>query len=110
VLLLSFVVERPFCRYACPLGATIGLVGKLSPVAIQRQGDACVGCSLCTKSCPVGIPVERMSRVTDSNCVMCFECLGSCPSESGLNVTLTLPGVPARPATPPAPGRGAEAA
>ena len=97
VLLLSFVVERPFCRYACPLGATIGLVGKLSPIAIERKGDSCVGCNLCSTACPVGIPVERLSRVTDSNCLMCFECLGSCPSESGLNVTLTLPGVPTRP-------------
>lgn len=99
VLLLSFVVERPFCRYACPLGATIGLLGKLSPVAIQRQGDACLGCSLCTRSCPMNIPVERLSRVTSSNCSMCLQCLGACPSATGLNVTLTLPGLPARPRT-----------
>ena len=91
VLLLSFVVERPFCRYACPLGATIGLIGKLSPIAIERRGDACIGCSLCTKACPVGIPVERVTRVTDTNCLMCLECVGACPSAPGLNVTLTLP-------------------
>jgi ferredoxin len=99
VLLLSFVVERPFCRYACPLGATIGLIGKLSPIAIERRGDACIGCNLCTRACPVGIPVERVTRVTDTNCVMCLECVGACPSAPGLNVTLSLPGT--RPSVPP---------
>jgi polyferredoxin len=94
VLLLSLVVERPFCRYACPLGATIGLIGTLSPIAIERRGVACIGCSLCTKACPIGISVERQTRVTDTNCLMCLECVGACPSASGLNVTLTLPAKP----------------
>lgn len=98
VLGLSFAVERPFCRYACPLGATIGLVGKVSPVALRRSADACAGCSLCTRACPVGIPVERMSTVTSTSCLMCLQCVGACPSAPGLNVTLALPGFSAGPA------------
>ncbi|HYO20683.1 MAG TPA: 4Fe-4S binding protein, partial [Dermatophilaceae bacterium] len=35
-LVLALVIERPFCRYACPLGAVQSLAGKLSPIAVQR--------------------------------------------------------------------------
>lgn len=31
-------IERPWCRYACPLGAETGLVGMLSPVQLRREG------------------------------------------------------------------------
>jgi hypothetical protein len=32
MLIMALVVERPFCRYACPLGAVIGIVGSARPV------------------------------------------------------------------------------
>jgi polyferredoxin len=34
-LVASFFVERPWCRYACPLGAASGLLGKFSPVYLR---------------------------------------------------------------------------
>jgi polyferredoxin len=50
MLVMALVVERPFCRYACPLGAVIGIVGKASPVAVQRNAAACLGCDLCNRA------------------------------------------------------------
>src|SRR4030065_1553054 len=41
ILVASFFVERPWCRYACPLGAASGLLGKFSPVYIKREPNAC---------------------------------------------------------------------
>ncbi len=91
VLLLSLVVQRPFCRYACPLGAVQSLIGRASPVAIQREASACLGCDLCNQACPVGIPVNTRSRVTDTSCLGCLECVAACPSVPALGVTLALP-------------------
>lgn len=91
VLVASFFVERPWCRYACPLGAIVGSVGKLSPVTVQRESAACLACGVCTTNCPMGLPVDQLTRVDSPDCIMCLRCVGVCPTRDGLNVTLTLP-------------------
>jgi polyferredoxin len=88
---LALVVERPFCRYACPLGAVQALVGKASPIAVQRDADACLGCDLCNRACPMAIPVNARTRVTDTSCIGCLECVAACPSQPALGVTLAAP-------------------
>ena len=90
-LVLALFVERPFCRYACPLGAIQSLAGKLSPIAVQRDSSACLGCDLCNQACPMAIPVNTRTRVTDASCIGCLECVAACPSQNGLSVTLGLP-------------------
>ncbi len=91
VLVLSLFVRRPFCRYACPLGAIQGLAAKISPVAVQRDADSCLGCDLCNQACPMSIPVNRRTRVTDSTCLGCLECVAACPSRDALGVSVALP-------------------
>ena len=91
MLVLSFVVPRPFCRYACPLGAVQGLISKASPVAVQRDADACLGCDLCTRACPMALQVDRTTRVTSAQCIGCLECVAACPSEQALGISVALP-------------------
>ena len=100
-VVLALFIERPFCRYACPLGAVQSLGGKLSPIAVQRDASACLGCDLCNQACPVAIPVNTRTRVTDTSCTGCLECVGACPSQDGLTVTLAMPTFRTRRATPP---------
>lgn len=91
MLFMALFIERPFCRYACPLGAVVGLLGKASPVAVQRSGDACLGCDICNRACPMRIPVNARTRVTDAACNGCLECLAACPSRDALAVRVSLP-------------------
>jgi polyferredoxin len=100
-LVLALFIERPFCRYACPLGAVQSLAGKLSPIAVQRDASACLDCDLCNKACPMAIPVNTRTRVTDTSCTGCLECVVACPSQDGLTVTLAIPTFSTRRATPP---------
>ncbi len=90
-LVASFFVERPWCRYACPLGAASGLLGKLSPVYLKREGDACKVCQICTKACPMGLEVHTATTIKSADCVACLECVGACPRNGALEVKIGLP-------------------
>ena len=90
-LVASFFVERPWCRYACPLGAASGLLGKLSPVYLKREGDACKVCQICTKACPMGLEVHTATTIKSADCVACLECVGACPRSGALEVKIGLP-------------------
>ncbi len=87
----SFFIERPWCRYACPLGAASGLIGKLSPVYLKREGDACKACKICTKACPMGLEVHTATTIKSVDCVSCLECVGACPRNGALEVKIGLP-------------------
>jgi polyferredoxin len=90
-LIGSLFVERPWCRYACPLGAASGLLGKLSPVYLKRESAACTSCKICTKACPMGLEVHTATTITSVDCMSCLECVGACPREGALEVKVGFP-------------------
>ena len=90
-LVSSFFVERPWCRYACPLGAASGLLGKLSPVYLKREADACKVCKVCTNACPMGLQVHTAATITSVDCIGCLECVDACPREGAMEIKIGLP-------------------
>jgi len=91
VLVASLFVERPWCRYACPLGAATGLVSKLGPLYLKRDAKACTACAICTKACPMGLPVHSATTIKSADCIGCLECVGECPREGALELKLGIP-------------------
>lgn len=87
----ALFVDRPWCRYACPLGAVNGLVARLSPVRLERNASACVDCGLCTRSCPMGVDVAKADAVTSAECTGCLECVEACPRAGALELHVGLP-------------------
>jgi polyferredoxin len=90
-LVASLFVERTWCRYACPLGAATGLVSKLSPVYLKRESEACKSCAICTKACPMGLPVHTATTIKSVDCIGCLECVDECPREGALELKLGIP-------------------
>lgn len=72
----SVLISRPFCRLACPLGATYGLANRWSRVQITVDRDRCTGCGVCARSCPMGLRPHLDASSTD--CIRCEQCLGYC--------------------------------
>jgi polyferredoxin len=93
MVILSFFIERPWCRYACPLGAVSGLFGRLSPVFIKRQVNLCKNCGVCSKACPMGLPVYSSNTVKSVDCIGCLKCLDSCPQVVALELKVGAPAV-----------------
>lgn len=91
VVILNFFVDRAWCRYLCPVGATFGFVSLFSPTKVARNEQTCISCKLCTKSCPMGIDVAEMSKVNDSECITCLKCVDACPVEGALELKMNLP-------------------
>jgi polyferredoxin len=87
VLFVTFFVERGFCRYACPLGGAISLLGKLSLVRIRRSAGGCKGCAVCEVPCPVKLHVAS-SNIVSSNCIGCMACVEACPRKGTLELQL----------------------
>jgi len=80
-ILLSMVVERPWCRYACPYGAFLGLSNRIRLFRLKRKEATCIHCSACDKACPMGIPVSQRDAVRDLSCISCLKCTSeeACP-------------------------------
>lgn len=81
VMLLSLIVERPFCRYACPYGAFLGLTNFFRIMPIRRNASTCISCSKCDKACPMGVTVSNKTTIRDTACISCLLCSSdaACP-------------------------------
>ncbi len=83
----SLVYERFFCRYACPMGAFLGLVSRFSWFKVRRSEELCTDCGLCDTACPVGIDVSCASCVDSAECISCGECVNACTRHGALSIS-----------------------
>ncbi len=72
VLLLATVfVRNLYCRFLCPVGATLGLLSYLTVFKIKRWSE-CNTCKICQKACEWG--AIDGPRILVTECVRCDDC------------------------------------
>jgi NosR/NirI family transcriptional regulator, nitrous oxide reductase regulator len=72
VLLAATVfVRNLYCRFLCPVGATLGLMSYLTVFRIKRWSE-CSTCRICEKTCEWGAIQGPKILVTE--CVRCDDC------------------------------------
>lgn len=64
-------VRNLYCRFLCPVGATLGLLSYLTVFKIKRWSE-CNTCKICQKACEWG--AIDGPRILVSECVRCDDC------------------------------------
>ncbi len=80
-LLLSLIIERPWCKYLCPYGALLGITNFFRIFKISRNSKTCTQCKICDNNCPMNIEVSKTEKVLNHQCISCYKCTSEelCP-------------------------------
>ncbi|HEY3325974.1 MAG TPA: 4Fe-4S binding protein, partial [Novimethylophilus sp.] len=101
---LALFVERPFCKYLCPLGAGLAIPTTFRRIGLKRKAE-CVTCHACQKGCG-SLAIDDQGRIDQRECLLCLECQilyyddHSCPPLSKERRTRTKAGLPLTPISP----------
>jgi len=82
ILFLSLRVTRLWCRSICPLGALLGAVSRWSVLGLHKDPERCNNCNRCLLHCQGGDDPIGSAPWRKSECVMCMNCVGSCPDHA----------------------------
>ena len=80
VLVLELLTRRFYCRYFCPLGALLALIGSRRRLQVILQGQGCTGCARCALVCPIGL-LPHQGESTTAYCWNCGACIERCPEQ-----------------------------
>jgi polyferredoxin len=88
VLALVLKDNRAFCKYLCPVAVPLKATARFSLLKVTGDPAACNCCEqrTCVTVCPmnVRIPdyVAQGKRVLSTECILCQECINTCPDEA----------------------------
>ena len=94
IIVLELTVLRRWCASLCPIGALLGLIGRLSKTlrptaneaACLRTRDGAGGeatCAACSTACPEHIdPRADLGSTAATECTRCHRCADACPAHA----------------------------
>lgn len=85
-----FLGRRAMCHCICwmapfmVLGSKLGRLLHAPQLHVFAKGDACIQCGMCTRACPMSLPVQELvgdGGVDHSECIQCGACCDACRSD-----------------------------
>lgn len=79
---LNFFRARFWCRYICPLGALLGVLGKNPTLRLVKNEAQCNACGLCRADCQGAAEPQSQGEWKPSECFYCWNCKSQCPHQA----------------------------
>lgn len=74
LLAAGLFVERFFCRYLCPLGASLAIPARLRMFEwLKRRRQCGTECQICAVQCPVQA-IHPLGQINPNECIHCLRC------------------------------------
>ena len=74
IVAASLFVERFYCRFACPLGGGLSILGRVRMFQWLRRHPQCGNpCRHCETVCPVGA-IKQSGEINMNECFYCLDC------------------------------------
>ncbi len=73
LLALSMFMERPFCKYLCPLGAGLAIPSRWRLLGLWRKAE-CTTCKACANGCG-SQAIDPQGRIDPTECMQCLDCM-----------------------------------
>ena len=70
---LSVFMERPFCKYLCPLGASLAMPSTFRWFGLRRKQE-CDSCKACAVGCG-SLAIDEKGRIDHRECMLCLDCM-----------------------------------
>ena len=75
VLGLGLFIHKFYCRYLCPLGAGLAILGFFHRFEwLSRRKECGSPCQLCKKECEIDA-IKPTGDIDYNECIQCFECI-----------------------------------
>lgn len=75
LLALGLFINKFYCRYVCPLGAGLAILGRFRKFDnLERRSECGKPCQTCRHACGVSA-INKLGEIDYNECIQCLECV-----------------------------------
>ncbi|PCJ93535.1 MAG: ferredoxin [Porticoccaceae bacterium] len=75
LLSLGLFIHKFYCRYVCPLGAGLAILGKFRRFEwLNRRSECGTPCQVCRHKCGINA-IDQQGQINYNECIQCLECI-----------------------------------
>jgi NosR/NirI family nitrous oxide reductase transcriptional regulator len=72
---IGMFINKFYCRYLCPLGARLAIIGRLRLLSWLDRVELCgTPCQHCKNACGINA-IRKDGRIDYDECIQCLECV-----------------------------------